>query len=1269
MTRDGLSDILPTNQKGECGTSTHKVTLPYQSMSTTKTAVCADLHLNNSNFGRIDKNGLSFRTKDFMAAFEFFVDQCINVIKPDRVVILGDVYENPHPQNPVRRFFNRMLKRLSKAGIKVELKVGNHDSCYFSHALQPIEEAGFNGVRVHYTANLIVEDDCAMVFLPHTQEIERRETTHKMLVREFSATHAVDIAKAKSEGLPVLAFGHFGIRGVEMNDGILNHNKEDVSLDDLGDIGADAFFMGHYHMAQELAIPGTTRAMYVGSLERSTFNDKSLMKSFAVVTTERGQKPVVERIEYTGARPMVTVTGNTQEILDEVNRLKVALPAGSVEPIVKFQFVGTQEEYAGFCRVKKTIRDDLSGAKHVAFEKDVHDPTAEAKADAVRQSISSKADVGGADVLEIFDAYLEAAVANPDARGSVARLAAEIVKTVNDKDKADRGIVPGRTRIHGVKLHNFQMYGTDRNVVELDPGCGTFMGRSWSKEQDWSNVRDEASSFLETLSDDDRKLISIIGKIDGDESESNGSGKSSILDGISWAFYEKIVRDFFDKESSKGSSTTSVVRTVDDKHARECFVEVLFSAGKSLYLIRRERRFTSSDKHSGNCFLWCLYSPDAMSDAGSMAGRRGEDAEQFVNQLVSMDFDTFSNSVMFGQSDADKFIRGTDKAKKEIFVKILGLTILDEYLKESRTRKSLIDKELASLESQVMALSSNAMTDEEVANAETRASVLAEEVKDEDNKVVEFAKAIKVLREDPVFARERQLESEVAKYRALIVQRQEEAKRSCKSSSDALSAEQANLVQYRRDEESSSRSIKDTESEISRLEAKLVAFDEQALTKEVNLGEQARAAKPKRQAEREELLAKRDVIQIESATASSNIASIGKAMQKIANALSNMGDKQEFTCPECESPVTRQHLEEKYTRLSEEYAAAKEAKHKAEAPSGEIQKAIAEVNQRLANIDEYSSKGFAAASKIDEHKSVAASLDAARIRISDIKTRKASASDRVVASEKAVAAFRSAVDAAVADAAKDNAEFESKVAVATKEINEVVTPAKRNIERRVLDYEQSSANSVRMAKAKESERSGILARVEVSRKTSEKVAKAKADKSAKEAEQIMLCVVESGFGLDGIRVQIIEKYIPLLNVYVGEFMDVISDKMSVTVITDGKRDGKMEIKVKGSSASDPRQLSKGQFAKLKVAMDLSLGMMSLARNENAPDFVCLDEVFAPVDVSGKRAMFDVIAKLQEYFRMVLVISHDPMIQETVKDTIVVNMINDVSTIEKQAHEH
>jgi hypothetical protein len=166
------------------------------------------------------------------------------------------------------------------------------------------------------------------------------------------------------------------------------------------------------------------------------------------------------------------------------------------------------------------------------------------------------------------------------------------------------GSMPGRTRIHGVKLQNFQMYGTERNVVEFDKSCSHFFGRiGITKGDDWSAVRDDASIFLSNLVPDEKRLISIVGKIDGDENQSNGSGKSSILDAISWAFYEKVVRDFFDKAETKKSSTTTVVRTINGKPERECYVEVLFSSGKNLYLVRRERRFKSLEEHTGGVYL------------------------------------------------------------------------------------------------------------------------------------------------------------------------------------------------------------------------------------------------------------------------------------------------------------------------------------------------------------------------------------------------------------------------------------------------------------------------------------------------------------------------------------------------------------------------------------------------------------------------------------------------------------------------------------------
>ena len=1234
----------------------------------TTTAVCADLHLNNSNFGRMDKHGLSFRTRDFMAAFEFFVDQCVDVVKPQRVVVLGDVYENPHPPNPVRRFLNKMLKRLSKAGIRVEIVVGNHDSCYFSHALQPVEEANFAGVRIHQPASLLVEDDCAMILLPHTLEVERREATHNMVLGEFAAQNAVAVAKARTDGLPVLAFGHFGVYGVHMNDGVLNHNKEDVSLDELASLDADAIFLGHYHMDQPLDVPGA-KAMYVGSLERTTFNDTARAKSFVVVETERGRKPAIRRVEYPGARQMLTVSGNAQQIAEEVDRLKADIPQGGAEPIVKIRFSGTMTEYAAFCKSRKGIRDELASAKHVAFEKDVSDPEREAQAEAVRQKIAGKADVGSADILEIFDEWAKAAVADEADRKAILGVAAGVVSAVDDRDKAARGIMPGRTRIHGVKLQNFQMYGVDRNVVEFDPGSGAFFGRSWGRGEDWSVVRDEASAFLSSLADDDRKLISIIGKIDGDENESNGAGKSSILDAIAWAFYEKIVRDFYDKESSKGSSTMTVVRTVNGTPERECYVEVLFSAGKNLYLIRRERRVQSSGDHTGTCLLWCLYSPEGSSESGSMSGKRGADAEEWMSQLVSMDFDTFSNSVMFGQSDADKFIRGTDKVKKDIFIKILGLAVMDEYLKETRARKLLIDKELASLEAQSQALASNAMTKEQQDEAEAKILLLKAESEDKRRRAEALDASIARLREDPVFAERTALDAEMEVFKATISHRREEAARASKSSNDAIVKETLALTGHHKSLKAATDALSDAKSTQLRYHAEVSSFDEAACQKEIRLGSDAKAAKPKRDAEKAALEDRRNAILAADQRYDGLIFGAKARIDKFRASLAKVGSGTETSCPECESTVSRTHIEAKMAAAEADVATLKAERAEAEKPLAGVKAELAEVNKRLANIQEYSDKGDTASRRLVQYEANKKTLEHAKSRSDEAAARQADVQALVNESSARIASLKADVKRHNDDADADTLASSVKLGELNKRMTGDILPRKQAVEGKIIASEKDAKELVAAAGKCDSEAAATVARLEVSRKTAAKVAGIALDADAKRSDQVRLGVVEGGFGLDGIRVQIIEKYIPLLNVYVGEFMDVLSDKMSATVVTDGKRDGKMEIRIGGSSASSPRQLSKGQFAKLKVAMDLAIGMTSLARNENAPDFVCLDEVFAPVDVAGKKAMFDVIAKLQEYFRMVLVISHDPSVQETIKDVIVVNQINDVSTIEKQAHEH
>ena len=135
--------------------------------------------------------------------------------------------------------------------------------------------------------------------------------------------------------------------------------------------------------------------------------------------------------------------------------------------------------------------------------------------------------------------------------------------------------------------------------------------------------------------------------------------------------------------------------------------------------------------------------------------------------------------------------------------------------------------------------------------------------------------------------------------------------------------------------------------------------------------------------------------------------------------------------------------------------------------------------------------------------------------------------------------------------------------------------------------------------------------------------------------------------------------------YISESMPSYSTS---SIKEDDKKEEKFGLVITGSTGPKADLVSGGEFTRLRLAVDLALGLLCLARSDSAPDFVCLDEIFAPVDESGKELMFEILEKLQEYFRMIIVISHDRMIKERIKNTIIVNKVNDISQIEQQAFE-
>jgi DNA repair protein SbcD/Mre11 len=99
---------------------------------------CADLHLGYSQYG------LEVRRQDFEAAFAEIVDKTI-ALKPDFMIIAGDLFHQPRPSNVTLETTIRSFKRLKDAGIPVLTVDGSHDcapNSITSTILYPLDSAG-----------------------------------------------------------------------------------------------------------------------------------------------------------------------------------------------------------------------------------------------------------------------------------------------------------------------------------------------------------------------------------------------------------------------------------------------------------------------------------------------------------------------------------------------------------------------------------------------------------------------------------------------------------------------------------------------------------------------------------------------------------------------------------------------------------------------------------------------------------------------------------------------------------------------------------------------------------------------------------------------------------------------------------------------------------------------------------------------------------------------------------------------------------------------
>lgn len=427
-----------------------------------KLTFIADCHLNktlykNSNMG--DTGDLPFRNLDFMKAFEYMVDKNIAEIHPDLLVIGGDIYDTFDPSNLVRTFFNSQLKKLTEAKIPIVLMVGNHDICRKHHALKPISALGLKNVMVVEQPKLLRFRDKVLMFFPYSLDIERKLVTIREAFHKFvNESHIKIEADPEMKGKEIMFFGHFGVRGAEMNEytdsyeiladaddpvssketvttkkSFFNNNKNDIGLAELDTIGASYIFLGDYHKHQRLATKNGI-AMYSGSIEKTDMSEAEQKKGFLVYDSEAksSQLGCCSFIEYPTCRPMLELRGTLAQIEFQLSKL-----TGNYQgAIVKISFTGSADELTAFSIGLDNLKNKLKikyEPIHIYCKQKVVDEQEASQATAIEEEILERGHLSDRDVMDVVGEVIRESVPEVDEQKILLDIAEDIYKSTMEK--------------------------------------------------------------------------------------------------------------------------------------------------------------------------------------------------------------------------------------------------------------------------------------------------------------------------------------------------------------------------------------------------------------------------------------------------------------------------------------------------------------------------------------------------------------------------------------------------------------------------------------------------------------------------------------------------------------------------------------------------------------------------------------------------------------------------------------------------------------------
>ena len=201
-----------------------------------------------------------------------------------------------------------------------------------------------------------------------------------------------------------------------------------------------------------------------------------------------------------------------------------------------------------------------------------------------------------------------------------------------------------------------------------------------------------------------RSLFAITGSI--------GAGKSSLLDAMMWALYGNVPR--------VGAATQQLT----SHGLKSMYVLFEFIVRGDIYRVVRRTPSTNSTR----------LEKQASDGSWDLVADRSRDVTSNISELLAMDFQTFTRTVILPQGQFDAFLKSDTKARRDILVKLLGLSMYEKARSIANKRADQAQDRARTIETQLEQL--------ELASPDD-----IKKIKDELNETIQIAEELKQRRQ------------------------------------------------------------------------------------------------------------------------------------------------------------------------------------------------------------------------------------------------------------------------------------------------------------------------------------------------------------------------------------------------------------------------------------------------------------------------------------------------------------------------------------------